>query len=106
MENYEKELKENPPIEVEELPKRPGELWFASLSDGEKFQLVTRYLNDIAVFNKNDTLLLAQIVNLLKYICEHLGIDVAKKEKETTAKMKKVIEDNIEEAKQKLKRKA
>lgn len=99
---YEKELKENPPVEIEELPVRPGELLFHKMNEGDRFQLLTRYMNDLAVFSKNQMVLLTQCVSLLRYICEEMGIDVAKKEKETAAKMKKQIEDSIEESKKKL----
>lgn len=101
---YEEELKENPPVSVKELPYRPGELIFAEMPEGDKFQLLVRYMNDIATFDKNSVILLAQAVQLLKYICESLGIDVVEKEKETTKKMKEQIEREIEEAKEKIKK--
>lgn len=99
---YEKELKENPPIMVENLPLRPNELVFTKMPKGDKFQLLIRYLNDIATFDKNQTILLAQLTTLVKYICEHLGIDVVAKEKETSRKIKDQIEQNIKDSKEKL----
>jgi hypothetical protein len=99
---YEKELKDNPPIMVESLPLRPGELVFTDMPEGDKFQLLIRYLNDVATFNKNQTILLAQLTQLVKYVCEHLGIDVQAKEKETTRKFQEQIEKNIKESKEKL----
>ena len=97
---YEKELKDNPPIMVEELPLRPGELVFTDMPEGDKFQLLIRYFNDVATFNKNQTILLAQLTQLVKYVCEHLGIDVQAKEKETTKKLQAQIEQSIKESKE------
>lgn len=97
-------MTEKEPILVKELPKRPGELVFNELDDGDKYQLLIRYFNDIATFDKNTVFLLAQTVQLLKYICEHLGIDIIAKEKETTAKIKKQIDEKIEESKEKIKK--
>lgn len=99
---YLKALEKNPPVKVKELPLRPNELVFSDMSDGDKFQLLIRYLNDVATFDKNQTILLAQLTTLVKYICEHLGIDVVAKEKESSRKIKDQIEQNIQDSKEKI----
>lgn len=99
---YLKALEENPPVKVDKLPLRPNELVFSDMPDGDKFQLLIRYLNDVATFDKNQTILLAQLTTLVKYICEHLGIDVVAKEKESSRKIKDQIEQNIQDSKEKI----
>ena len=97
-------LEENPPIKMDKLPYAPGEVLFTELSDGDKFQLLARFLGDISVYNKNVVFLTAQCVSMLKWLCEANGIDVVAKEKENTKIMKENIEKEEKLVKEKLKK--
>lgn len=67
------------PVYVEQLKPLPSELMFCNLSDGEKFQILVRYLNDLAVFNKNTMALLSTLVNYVAVLSAKVhGVDVDK----------------------------
>lgn len=103
---YEEELKNNPPKIIDELPKTPGEVYFGKLSEDDKFQLVTRYLNDICSINKSTLQITADLYVLLEFICEKLGIDVKAKKQELARKIKAQMDEKIEKSKEELKKSA
>lgn len=99
---YLSDLKNNPENHVENLPPRPGEIWFDKLTDGEKFQVITRYLGDIAAFNSSILQIIADSYVLMEFVCESMGIDVKAKKQELVKKYKEQQENQLKEIKDKL----
>jgi hypothetical protein len=97
-----KQLTENPPIEISELQINPGEVVFSKLSQGEQFQVTTRYLNDICTYLKNITFFEMKSNQYLKWLCEQQGVDIKAKEKETTEKLKAQMDAQLQASKDKL----
>lgn len=101
-EKYEEELKANPPKVINELPKKPGEIVFSELKEGDRFQVLTRYLSDIATMLRSLVQLQADEYVLTEFICEKLGIDVKKKKQELVKKLMGDMDKKIEDSKQEL----
>lgn len=99
---YEQQLKENPPKYIEELDRRPGEVDFSKLNDGDKFQVLTRYLNDLCSINKSNLQITADLYVIVEFICEKLGIDIKAKKQELAKKYKAQMEQNIKDSKEQL----
>ena len=99
---YEEELKNNPPKIIEELPKTPGDVYFGKLDENDKFQLVTRYLNDICSINKSTLQIVADLYVLIEFLCEANGIDVKAKKQELAKKIKAQMEENIKKSKEQI----
>lgn len=84
MENEQKKQ----PIVVEKLDKTPDKVDFSKLDEGDKFQLLVRYLNELCSINKSNLQITADLNILIKFICEKLGIDVKAKKIELTEKIR------------------
>lgn len=100
---YEQELKQNPPKIITELERRPGEVDFSQLSDGDFRQLMTRYFNDMCAINKSTLQIVADLYVIIEIIAEQMGINVKAKKMELARKYKEQIDKNIEESKQNIK---
>lgn len=82
------------PVYVEKLKLLPKELYFGKLTEGEQFQILVRYLNDLAVFNKNMMSLLATLTNYVAIISKvALNVDVD----EEMEKIHKEFENQIKQ---------
>jgi hypothetical protein len=102
-ENYKKLLKEQPPIYIDELLLKPNEIVFSKLDEGERFQVLTRYLNDLCTFTKSILQITADQYILIELLCKKQGIDV-KAEKQAIAKrIKEQMDTNIEKSKEQIK---
>ena len=99
MENEEKKI-----VIIEELERGEGEVDFSKLNDGDKFQLLTRYLNDICSITKSMLQITADQYVLIELICKKLGIDVKKEKQELVKKYKAQMEENIQKSKKELER--
>lgn len=98
-----KAYEKNPPLVEDVLAWQPGELIVSELSENDKFQLLSRYLNNISVYLKNEVHLQLRIEKLLTFLLEAQGIDVQAKFKEDAEKQAKLIEQRIEESKKAIK---
>lgn len=87
---------------IEELERGDGEVDFSKLSDGDKFQLLTRYLNDICSITKSMLQITADEYVLIELICKKLGIDVKAEKAELVKKYKAQMEENIQKSKEAL----
>ena len=67
MENEEKNI-----VIVDQLERMNGEVDFSKLSDGDKFQLLTRYLNDICSITKSMLQITADQYVLIELICKKI----------------------------------
>lgn len=105
-ESYEKELEQNPPKHIEKLDLRPGEVVFGNLSEGERFQVLTRYLNDLCSINKSTLQIIADQYVLIEFLCAKLGINVAEQKKELVKKIKAQQEEQLRQAKEELEKAA
>lgn len=83
----EKEQKKQP-IVVEKLDKTPDKIDFSKLDEGDKFQLTTRYLNELCSISKSNLQITADLYILIEFICEKLGIDVKAKKLELAEKIR------------------
>lgn len=99
-------MKDNTPkneqIVLTELDKSKDRVDFSKLSEGDKFQVLTRYLNDVCSIAKSQLQITADGYILLEFICEKLGIDVKAKKEELTKKIQEQYERAEREAKEAL----
>lgn len=93
-------------IVLTKLDKTQDAVDFSGLSEGDKFQVLTRYLNDICSINKSTLQIVADLYVLMEFLCEQAGIDVRKKKLELARKIKAQQEQNIKLAKEQLKKAA
>jgi len=100
---FKKAYEKNPPIVEETLAWQPGELIVSELSENDKFQLLSRYLNNISVYLKNEIHLQLRIEKLLTFLLEAQGIDVQAKFREDAKKQAELLEQRIEESKKAVK---
>ena len=94
---------EHKTVILTELDKTNDKVDFSQLPDGDKFQVLSRYLNDICSINKSTLQILADVYVLLEFICENEGINVKAKKMELAKKIKAQMEENIKASKQQLK---
>ena len=87
---------------IEKLERYEGEVDFSKLSDGDKFQVLTRYLNDICSITKSMLQITADQYVLIELICKKLGIDVKAEKQELVKKYKAQMEENIQKSKEAL----
>ena len=101
----EKEQLEQEPkqIVLTELDKSSDRVDFSKLSEGDKFQVTTRYLNDLCSITKSTLQIVADAYILLEFICEEKGINVKAKKLELARKMKAQMEENEKQLKKQLK---
>lgn len=102
-EEFKKAYKENPPVIEDVLAWQPGELIVGELSENDKFQLISRYLNNISVYLKNEVHLQLRIEKLLTFLLEEKGIDVNAKFREDAQRQAELVEKRIEESKKAIK---
>ena len=96
--------KEENPIILTELDKTTDKVDFSQLPDGDKFQVLCRYLNDVCSINKSTLQIVADLYVLVEFICEEKGIDVKGKKQELAKRIKQQMELNIENSKKELKK--
>ena len=96
--------KQETQIVLTELDKTTDKVDFSKLPEGDKFQVLCRYLNDVCSINKSTLQIIADMYVLLEFICEKEGIDVRKKKMELARQIKANMEQNIEESKKQLKK--
>ena len=99
MKNEEKKV-----VIIEELERGEGEVDFSKLNDGDKFQLLTRYLNDLCSITKSMLQITADQYVLFELVCKKLDIDVKAEKQELVKKYKAQMEENIQKSKQELER--
>ena len=87
---------------VEKLDRFDGEVDFSNLSDGDKFQLVTRYFNDLCAITKSVLQITADQYVLIELICKKMGIDVKAEKQELVKKYKAQMDENIRKGKKAL----
>ena len=90
-------------IVLKELDKQNDAVDFSQLPEGDKFQVLTRYLSDICSINKSTLQIVADLYVLMEFLCEEKGIDVQKKKMELAKKIKAQMDKNLEESKKQLK---
>ena len=96
--------KQETQIVLTELDKTTDKVDFSKLPEGDKFQVLCRYLNDVCSINKSTLQIIADMYVLLEFICEKEGIDVRKKKMELARQIKANMEQNIETSKKELKK--
>ena len=101
----EKEQLEQQPTQIvlTELDKSGDKVDFSKLPEGDKFQVTTRYLNELCAISKSNLQITADLYVLLEFICEKLGIDVKAKKLELARKIKAQQEENEKALKEQLK---
>lgn len=87
---------------VENLERNDGEVDFSKLSEGDKFQLLTRYLNDICSITKSMLQITADQYVLIELICKKIGIDVKAEKQELVKKYKAQMEEDFRKSKEAL----
>ena len=97
-----KKEQEQNPIILTELDKSTDKVDFSQLNDGDKFQVLCRYLNDVCSINKSTLQIVADLYVLLEFICEHEGIDVKAKKQELARKIQEKMDLDIENSKKEL----
>ena len=100
---FKKAYEKNPPVVEETLGWQPGELIVGELSENDKYQLLSRYLNNISVYLKNEVHLQLRIEKLLTFLLEAQGINVQEKFREDAKKQAELVEQRIEESKKAIK---
>ena len=90
------------PIFIKELEYGQDEVVFKDLSDGDKFQLTARYLNDICAFLKSILQVVADEYVLVEFICQKMGIDVRKAKALLAEHYKKEMEEKLAKSKKDL----
>ena len=100
---FKKAYEKNPPVVEEKLAWQPGELIVGELSENDKYQLLSRYLNNISVYLKNEVHLQLRIEKLLTFLLEAQGINVQEKFREDAKKQAELVEQRIEESKKAIK---
>lgn len=95
---------QNPPLVATEIQWQPGEQIISELPQKDLIQLLSRYLNNDGVYVKNLLHLLLRIEKELTWLLEANGVDVNKKFKEDAKRQAELIEENIEKAKQEIKK--
>ena len=103
-EEYKKALEENPPKIIEKLDFGPGEIVFSKLHYGERFQVITQYLNDICSITKSMLQITADQYVIIEFLCKKLGIDVAKEKRELAEKIQKQQEEELSKVKEEIKK--
>lgn len=93
---------EQKPIILTELDKSADKVDFSNLPDGDKFQVLCRYLNDVCSINKSTLQIVADLYVLLEFICDKMGIDVKAKKMELANRIQAQMEQNIKEGKEQL----
>ena len=89
-------------VVVKELERFNGEVDFSKLSDEDKFQLLTRYFNDICAITKSMLQITADQYVLIELICKKMGIDVKAEKQALVKKYKAQMEENIQKGKEAL----
>lgn len=89
-------------VVLTELDKTQDKVDFSQLSEGDKFQVLTRYLNDICAITKSNLQIMADLYVLMEFVCAKLGIDVKKLKAELARAVKKQQEENIKASKKEL----
>ena len=83
----------------------PNEVDFKVLKSGDKFQLLTRYLNDICTYLKNVATFEAETSLLLKFLCEKQGINIEEEKRKITEKTLEELKLKEEQLKENLENK-
>lgn len=89
-------------IVLKELDKQNDAVDFSQLPEGDKFQVLTRYLNDVCSINKSTLQIVADLYVLMEFICENMGIDVKAKKLELAKKIKAQMDKDLEKSKEQL----
>lgn len=89
-------------IVLTELDKKNDAVDFSQLPEGDKFQVITRYLNDVCSINKSTLQIVADLYVLLEFICEKMGIDVKAKKTELAKRIKAQMDEDLKKAKKQL----
>lgn len=87
---------------VEKLDRFDGEVDFSKLNEGDKFQLLTRYFNDLCAITKSVLQITADQYVLIELICKKMGIDVKAEKQALVKKYKAQMDENIRKGKEAL----
>lgn len=100
----EKQLEQPKPIVIDELDKTGDKVDFSKLNEGDRFQLTTRYLNEVCSITKSTLQIVADIYILLEFICEDKGINVKAKKLELAERVRAQMEENEKKLKRAMKK--
>ena len=89
---------------LDDLPHIPGELDVRDLSDGDKFQLLIRYLNNISLYLKNSMLGINSLDIAVHILGKAMGVDIEKlKEKAQAEALEGILNSQPKQPKTKQK---
>lgn len=97
------DLEKNPAKHISELEERPGEVWFDKLTDGEKFQVMTRYFNDFGATLQSTLKIVADLYVLIEIWCKKNGIDVEAERTELLKMYQAASDQELKDSIEKLK---
>lgn len=101
-EEFVKAYEENPPLIEEKLQWQPGEVIISELPPKDLAQVLSRYLNNLSIYDKNILHLLLRMERLLTWLCEEKGIDVVEKFKEDAKAQAELMEARLQASKRAL----
>jgi len=101
-EEFNKAYSANEPTVLEKLQWQPGECIISELDPKDQAQLLSRYLNDLCVYDKNNLHLLLRISKLLEFIARKIGVNVEAEFKDDARKLAELQEKQLEESKKAL----
>lgn len=79
-----------------------GEFDFRELNEKDRFQCLTRYLNNLCAYNNSLLQIVADQYVIIEMMAKKMGIDVRAEKNEIAKKMKEQIDLEAEKAKQAL----
>ena len=92
-ENVVAEQQQPKQIVLYELDKSKDRVDFSKLPQGDQFQVLTRYLNDMCSFARSTLQIAADTEVLLEFIAKKLGINIAEERQKLVAEMQKKMEE-------------
>ena len=101
-EEFVKAYEENPPFIEEKIQWQPGEVIISELPPKDQAQVLSRYLNNISVYDKNILHLMLRIERLLIWLCEEQGINIAEKFKQDAKAQAELMEARLQASKKAL----
>ena len=85
---------------LKKLSPNKDEMYVGGLSEEDKFQLLSRYFNNFAIYLQGILQLSAELYNIVKWIAEGQGIDIKAKQLEVARKTKEQMEEKIKQSKE------
>lgn len=88
--------------EVKEITLSEGELYVGNLSDGDKFHLLTQYLNNQGAMIRGLLQINAQLLQGIRILCENQGINWDKAIADLSRRTYKKLEEDIKKQKEEI----